>query len=226
MINNGSLKILLLTLFISFPTYIFAQKYDFDYLLEWVTEEGWRGAGSRNMVLINSKNAHYDLNIYTDYQTNTQKAKIWDNENGISHYYDVVIKGSENTVFKFVYTGSVKIGEIKFRSVPMEMKNTGGDQYAIITYAGKKRKRPQYRFEFTLENSTDDLFSFSIEGINTAEVVSLIKSAFPENQEFAITEYKTIYPSGSVEHMKLIQKQKLNLQLNITPSQIKFLPKN
>lgn len=214
-------KLIGILLLILFCNSADAQKYEFDYLLEWETVEGWRADGSTNTVLINSKNSDYYLTLYKDLKSNGEKAQIWDFENELNHFYEVSVSGSNEAVLNFAYAWSTKTGKSKkFSSVPMELKEIGQNNYVITTYANKNKKKPQYRFEFTLEESPDNLFFFHIEGINKQEMINLIKSGFPENKHFVIANYKTIYPSGSIEHMKLTGKQKVALTLEFSPEQL------
>ena len=200
-----------------------AQKYEFDYLLEWETTT--RVGTSNRFFFINSNNPDYRLLIF-DKAAGKQYAWLEDHPNAdkhVVHVFQIVVADPTSGKYRFIYDSSYKFGNYGHsKAGKLELDKIDHNFYSIAIFNQKKTKKPDAFFNFYVEESDVQILFNNMENPKYLQFQPLIAASLPKDKKYTITRYITKNASGVASDEKFIDKQKVALKLEVSPEKLKF----
>ncbi len=207
-------------------SFLNAQRYEFDYLLQWSTTTKF--GTSNRLYFINSNNPNYRILIFDqpDGQLYAWLEDYADTDKHVRHVFNVVVTDPSSGKYRFIYGSTYKTGNYgHIKMGKLQLKKIDHNFYAISIYNTKGSQMPYASFEFYLEESDDLILFNNMENPKYLLFQPLIEAALPKDKKYTITRYITKNTYGTASDEKLISKQKIALTLEVTADQLRFKTK-
>ncbi len=205
-------KLIGFLLLLLFCSTLNAQKYEFDYLLQYSLEHG------NSTYFVNSKNPDFHLQMKGP---GDPKAILRDKKNGWVHVYSFVEDAAGNSA-TFTYEASIKTD---YDSKPMsafEIKEIGKDRYLIASAKPKRLQAKNLVIDIKLKTFSENVVNILTDSDHDSVFYHLISNALPPGSKYIIEESKVKSFNGNVEVKKLMYQEKIEPKLEILPQQLKL----
>lgn len=204
------IKTLLCVVFAAVSMTFSAQKYEFNYLLE------YSGVSAKHLYFINSKDCSYQLSLYN---SSTQKAILRDYRNDIFHYYSYSAVGEKGAlIFRYVASEKSKMQNNDREYAKIETFEK--DQYLLSSFRNKKARKPRMTVSVKMKPFEENVILFRADSYQNMAFCNLLQKELPQDTGYIIEEYQEKYYTDHQHTDRLTGYEKVQLILEIPSSKL------